>query len=120
MRSTLTALLGHLRQQNMITEMHSTCPKVAEICWLSCHPQHHGFVPGDIALCSTLQSGSPTVIPQKCGQFSCMLLVPLQQNLKLYLFHFSGFDNIAFAAAEGAFWFARYLLPDVRNGRVSR
>lgn len=42
MCSTLTALLGHLCQQNMITEMRSTCPKVAEICWLSCHLQHHG------------------------------------------------------------------------------
>lgn len=34
--STLTALIGHLRrQQNLIAEMRSTCPKVADTRWLS-------------------------------------------------------------------------------------
>jgi len=34
--STLTALIGYLRrQQNLITEMRSTCPKVANTRWLS-------------------------------------------------------------------------------------
>jgi dipeptidase len=34
--NTLTAFIGHLRhQQNLISEMRSTCPKVADTCWLS-------------------------------------------------------------------------------------
>ena len=36
--STLTSLIGYLQcQQNLITEMQSTCPKVADTRWISIH-----------------------------------------------------------------------------------
>jgi hypothetical protein len=34
--SVMTALIGHLHwQQSLIGEMQSTCPKVADTCWVS-------------------------------------------------------------------------------------
>jgi hypothetical protein len=63
---TLTALIGHLRrQQNLISSMRSTCPKVANTRWLSMYYVSDWLVSNIIAFTEHLELNEPHCAPRK-------------------------------------------------------
>lgn len=64
--STLTGLIGHLRrQQNLVTEMRTTCPKVAETRWLSMSSVAEWLTKHHVRVKQHLDEKKPPCAPSK-------------------------------------------------------
>ena len=62
--STLTGLIGHLRrQQNLITEMRSTCPKVATTRWISMYSTTRWLIKHRDRIIQYLEDKRPSCSP---------------------------------------------------------
>jgi len=66
--STLTGMIGHLRrQQNLITDVRTTCPKVTDTCWLLISSVAEWLTEHYIRVKKHLDEKKPTCAnPQKC------------------------------------------------------
>lgn len=63
---TLTGLIGHLRRQaNLISEMRSTCPKVADTRWISMYSTTHWLVQNRDRVQRHLDDKKPNCAPDK-------------------------------------------------------
>jgi hypothetical protein len=64
--SNLTAVIGHLRrQQNLVTTMQSTCPKVADTRWMSMDKVATWLTSNSIALLEHFETKKPHCTPDK-------------------------------------------------------
>ena len=65
--STLTGLIGYLRrQQNLITEIRSACPKVANTRWLPMYSTASWLIKHRVRIMEYLNDKRPSCSPDAC------------------------------------------------------
>ena len=79
--SSVTSLIGYLqRQQNLNTEMQSTCPKVADTKWISMHSTTKWLVQHCLCVTEYLNDKTPLCTPNTLWWFFFMQFMDLLLN----------------------------------------
>lgn len=93
---TLTMLIGQLRrQQNLISEMRSTCRKVANKCWLSMSKVALWLTVSHIRVKEYLDSKKPTCAPSASGWGFLFAMHAFSTKVSAVLTSLQGFSTVA-------------------------